>query len=367
MKLGIHFRYSLMILALAACLVVSCTANAPTPAVTEVAEVVQLSGRELRMYNYDTYIDPAILESFQEQYDIKIQYAIFETQEQMYESLQGGGTSYDLVVVTDYLVPSMISEGLLSPLEKENIPNFENISADFISPAFDPGNRYCVPYLWGTIGIGYNSQVVKQAPTSWLDIFNSQHIGRVALLDDYRAQMGIFLLQLGYSPNTTDPVQIAEMQTFIKGYQDRVHTVAADTGQDLLSSGEVDLVVEYNGDILQLQAENPIYQYTIPQEGSILWVDSICIPSNATNHELAETFINFLLEPQVGAALANYTRYSTPNEAALPFINPEDRDNTALYPSDELRRKLFLIVDVSESVNQFYETAWSNILAGIDQ
>lgn len=350
-------------LILAVAILSGCNGAAGQPVTVTTPTPAAVQSNTLKILNYDTYIDPNVLTTFQAQTGVVLQYDIFETQGDMYEIIKNGETAYDLVVVTDYLVPVMKSEGLLSPLNKENIPNISNIDPDFANPAFDPGSRFCIPYQWGTIGVAYNSKIIRAAPRSWKDLFQERYSGRVALLDDSRAMMGIVLLSMGYSPNTTDALEIAQMEQFLLDNQDKVQSYAPDTGQDLLASGDADIVIEYNGDILQLQAENPDYQYAIPREGTIQWIDSICIPANSQNQALAERFLDYMLQPEVSAAISNYTRYSTANLAAMPFIIEADRTNPALYPSDEIRRKLFLIVDVGTTTNTVYDTAWQKILA----
>jgi spermidine/putrescine transport system substrate-binding protein len=346
----------------------ACTINPPATPVLNATPTPEIeTSNELRIFNYDTYIDPSILDTFQQRTGAVIQYDTYDNQDEMYEVVLAGEELYDLIVVTDYLVPVMTSEGLLLPLNKENIPNLANLDPNFLSPAFDPGGRYCAPYQWGTIGIGYNKLAIYTPPSSWKDLFEPQYAGQVALLEDSRAQMGIGLLMLGHSPNTTDAIQIAEMEQLFLANKDKILTYAPDNGQDLLEAGDADMVVEYNGDIMQMMEDNSNIQYVIPKEGTVLWVDSICIPYNVQNRSMAEEFINYLLEPQVSADLSNYTRYSTPNAAAMQYINEADRNNPALYPSDELRRKLFYIVDVGQATNLLYEAAWSEILASVSQ
>lgn len=346
----------------------ACNSNTPETPITTATPLAEIEApNELSIYNYDTYIDPSILDTFQERTGVKIQYDTYDNQESMYKTVRSGEAVYDLIIVTDYLVPVMAHEGLLAPLNKKNIPNLANLDPNFVSPAFDPGGRYCAPYQWGTIGIGYNKNAIYTPPSSWKDLFEQQYAGHVALLEDSRAQMGIGLLMLGYSPNTTDAAQISEMEQLFLANKDKITMYAPDNGQDLLVSGNADMVVEYNGDILQIMEENPNFEYVIPKEGTILWVDSICIPSNVQNQSLAEEFINFLLEPQISADLSNYIRYSTPNAAAMQYINEADRNNPALYPSDELRRKLFFIVDVGQGTNSVYEAAWAELLTSVSQ
>lgn len=318
----------------------------------------------LRFYNWDTYIDPQILANFEQQYNVAIDYQIYDSDIDMLEELRAGATDqYDLVVPSDFNVTIMRNEDLLAPLNKDNIPNLANIQATFVNPVFDPANRHCAPYQWGTVGIGYNIKTTGREIKGWSDFFDPAFAGRVAMLDDYRTTMGIVLLILGYSPNTTNSGQIAEAAEFLKLQANQISAYTGDDGQDLLVAGEYDMVVEWSGDIFQVMEDNPDIRYVIPEEGSIIWTDNICIPADAPHKELAESFINYLLEPAVGAALSNYVQYATPNQAALPFINEEDLNNPAIYPPDEVRQRLFFLIDVNLAADAIYEDTWTDILA----
>lgn len=342
-------------------LLVACQ-QTDTPA--NVTPAAEESTPVLKVYNWDTYIDPEILTSFEETYDVAIDYQVFDNDGDLLEELRAGGTNYDVVVPSDFTVAIMRQEGLLAPLDKELIPNAGNLDPTFVSPVFDPANRYCMPYQWGTAGIGYNLAATGREITSWADFFDPEFAGRVAMLDDYRTTMGIALLILGYSPNTTNPQQIAEATEFLKEHADQVGAYTGDDGQDLLNEGEFDMVVEWSGDIFQIMEENEDIRYVIPAEGSIIWTDNVCIPATAPNKRLGEQFINYILEPEIGAKLSNYVQYGTPNEASLPLIDEEVLNDPAVYPPESVRERLFFLVDVNLAATQLYQQAWNEILEG---
>lgn len=323
---------------------------------------IQSTPSVLSFYNWDTYIEPNILDEFSQLYGVQIRYDVYDNDQELLEELQAGGATYDLVVPSDFIVSKMRQEDLLATLNKDNIPNFQNIDPRFINPVFDPANRYCVPYQWGTVGIGYNIEATGREIKSWADFFDPQYAGRVALLDDYRTTMGIALLLLGYSPNTKDVNQIAEAGGFLKSQANQIAAYAGDEAQDQLVAGEFDMVMEWSGDVFQVMEEHANIRYVIPEDGSIIWTDNICIPANAPNKDLAEAFINYLLEPEVGAALSNYVQYGSPNQAALPFINQEDLNNPAIYPPPEILDRLFFLVDVNLAADGHYQAAWQEIL-----
>lgn len=318
---------------------------------------------ELNIFNWDTYIDPAILNEFERKFNVKINYDIYASNEDMLATVRADSSDYDIVVPSDYMVAIMRGEGLLAPLRKDNVPNFEHVDEAFLNPVFDPGNRYCAPYQWGTIGIGYNARATGREITSWADLFDPAFEDRVALLDDPRGALGVVLLYLGYSPNTTNDIELQAARDFLKQHSRQIAAFVPDTGQDLLVEGDVDLVLEWSGDILQAMENNPDLRYVIPREGSIIWVDNMCILSTAPHRDLAEKFINYILEPEVGAALSSYIRYASPNRAALPLLPISDRSDPALYPSDALRQRLFFLADNGPEATRLYEQAWADVLA----
>jgi len=335
-------------------------AGAPSPAATPTATP---EPQELNLYNWDTYIDPALLTDFEKKFGVQINYDIYDGNEELLDRVKANPTAYDLIVPSDYTVTLMRREGLLAPLNKENLPNFKNIDPLFINPALDPGNRYCAPYQWGTTAVGYNLKATGREIVSWDDVFDPAYAGRVALLDAARETLGVILLYLGYSPNSTNSVEIAAARDFLNDHAAQIAAYSGDDGQELLADGQVDIVLEYSGDIFQVMEDHPDIRYTIPAEGAILWSDNMCIPAGAPHQELAEKFINYILEPEVGAALSNFTHYSTPNLAAFPLVNEADRNNPSLYPSAEVRNRLFYLVDIGPEATELYEKAWADVLA----
>lgn len=338
-------------------------APAPQPA-TEAAPVAE--DNVLNIHNWADYMDETLLTDFEEKYGITINYSTFTSNEDMVNELLAGPVEYDIVVPTDYAIQYLRNESKLGSLDRSNIPNFNNIDPAFINPAYDPGNRYCIPYQWGTTGIGYNIKATGREIHGWSDVFDPAYAGRVSLLDDPRDSLGSILLYLGYSPNTTNQIEINAAAEFLKSHADIIATYAPDTGQDLLAAGEVDIALEYNGDIFQLMAENPDIRYVIPQEGALIWSDNLCLLAKAPHKENAEKFMNYLLEPEVGAALSNYLHYASPNLAALPFLNEEDLSDPGMYPPEEVRARMFFLADLG-SAAQLYTDAWNDVMANRGQ
>lgn len=332
--------------------------------VEEVGEVPQPGENVLNVYNWSTYIAPQTIPNFEKQFEVTVNYDLFDNNEALLAKLQVGNPGYDIIVPSDYMVQIMIAEDMLLPLERSLIPNLESVHEAFRDPPFDPGMKYCVPYQWGTLGVGYNVTATGGEISSWTAMFEPKY--RVAWLDDMRASLGAVLLYLGYGINTTDPPQIAEARDFLIQRGGNITAFAPDTGQILLDEGEVDLTFEWNGDIFQVMEENPALRYLIPEEGTIGFVDNLCITKDAPHPELAHKFINYVLEPEVGAQISNYIKFATPNAAALPLINEEDLNNPAIYPSDETLKKIQFLIDVGEATT-YYDEAWTEIKVALGE
>jgi spermidine/putrescine transport system substrate-binding protein len=289
---------------------------------------------QVNVYNWDTYIGETTLEDFTEATGIAVRYDLFASNSELFAKLREGNPGYDVIFPTSDYVERMIAADMLAPLDHALIPNLANVDPLFAEPAHDPGRVYSAPYFWGTIGIGY--RVSRADPTSWADLFESDtYAGRIGWLNSLDTIQAA-LKHLGYSINTEDPDQINQAAELLIAAKPNVKAIVPDTGQDLLIAGEVDVVLEYNGDILQVMEEDDDLNYVLPIEGGILWEDDMCIPRGGPNRENANTFINFILDGEVHAEIANFVRYPCPNAAAMPFIAEEDKADPALYPPREL-------------------------------
>lgn len=323
-------------------------------------------GQQLHVYNWTTYLAEDTISNFEELCGVDLIYDTYGGDDEMLALLQAGDAGYDVVVPADATVYEMVAEGLVQPLNLDNIPNYAAVTPELQDPPYDPGNVYTVPYQWGTVGIGYNRTRVGRDITSWSDLF--EYEGQVAWLDNDRAMLGVVLLMLGYDPNTNDADQVAEAAAYLSANGTNVATIAPDDGQDWLERGDVDIVVEYNGDIFQLIANCNCddYAYVIPTEGALVWVDNMAIPVDAPNPELAEVFINYLLDAQTSADISNFTAYATPNQQAIDegLVDEQYLSNPAIYPDAELMQKLFFAVS-SPELATLYSAAWEAVKASI--
>lgn len=321
---------------------------------------------ELHVYNWSDYIDDEIYADFEAEFGVKVTEDTFASNEELLAKLQAGATGYDLIVPSDYMVDIMIQEEMLYALNKENIPNIANLDPFFTDPPFDPGMRYCLPYQWGTTGIGYNVDVFEEAPDSWSYIFDpemaAQHAGKISMLNDSRESMGAALKYLGYSLNSTDPGELAAARDLLISIKPFLFAYDSEQFGDLMAAGETVIGHGWSGEYFLAATENESVWYTIPQEGGVVWVDNMCIPESAPNKHTAEIFINYLLRPEVGAKITNYTWYGSPNKAAEAFIDEDILNEPAIYPPPEVLARMEWLEDVGEAT-PLYEQMWTEVKA----
>jgi len=339
----------------------------------EVVELVQSlpeSDRVLNWWNWTTYEADNTRSDFGALCGVTVNEDNFANNEEVIAKLRQGNPGYDLIVPTSSSVELLIREGLVQPVDLSKIPNFANVSVHLVDPVYDPGNQYTVPYQWGTLGVGYNKEAVGKEVTSWDDVWSFD--GNVAWIDDPQGMMSIALNLLGKDPNSKDAGDIAAARDFLVERGGNVRALAADDGQEKLLSGEMDLVVEYSGDIFQIIIncnENPDqgcadkFDFVLPEEGTIRWVDNLAIPMDAPHYELALAFMDYILDPQVAADISNYTAYATPNQKAIDeaLILPEYLESEIIYPTDESASKLFAALDVGQEATRLYNDAWTEL------
>lgn len=321
------------------------------------------AGQTLNVYNWATYIGDTTIADFEALCDVTVNYDVYESNEALIARLRQGNPGYDVVFPNEYAVSIMIRDDLLETIDIDNIPNFANIAERWVGFDFDPDNEYGVPYLWGTTGVAYNVNVVDEPITSWTQVFEFD--GRVAWIDDPRTLPSIALLMLDNDPNSLDEDEIAAARDYLLENGNNVVAIADDDGDALLARGEIDIALEYSGDIYQLlvDCECEDYAYVLPDEGSIVDITFMVVPMDAPNPALAEVFMDYILDPAVNAQIVNDTFYATPNQAAIDsgLISDELLNNPALFPSDESLENLYFLADVTEA-EQFYNDIWDEIL-----
>lgn len=321
-------------------------------------------GGEVVVYNWGEYLDPDVLDLFEEETGIKVVYEEFETNEIMYPKVEAGAIAYDVVCPSDYMIQKMIENDLLQELNKDNIPNLSYIGDTYLkkSEEFDPGNKYSVPYCWGTVGILYNTSMVEEPIDSWAVLWDEQYADDILMQDSVRDAFAVALKYLGYSLNSTDEAELQEATELLIEQKPLVQAYVIDQVRDKMIGEEAAIGVIYSGEAIYTQRENENLEYVIPKEGSNVWIDSWVIPKNAKNVENAEAFINFLCRPDIALMNFDYITYSTPNEGARELIEDEDIKNSLIaFPTDDMLENCETFKFLGDDVDNLYMDCWNKV------
>jgi len=352
-------RRTLTLFGIVACLSAAGSATAQS---SEWTCPTGFAGQTLSVFNWTTYIADDTIADFEAACGVRVIYDTYPSDDDMLARMRQGNPGYDIAVPSDRIVTVMAGEGLLVPLERDRLPNWVHLDPTFLDLDFDPGNVYSIPYQWGTLGIGYHVERVGFEVTSWMDMFT--YDGPVSWIEDIRAMMGSAAVAIGLAPDTSDPADIEAIKSFMIEHGRNVVYINQDDGQELLLRGEVDIVVEYSGDIFQIIDECACddFAFVIPSEGANFWVDNLVIPAGASNVALAHVFLDYMLSPQVAADIANYTAYGSPNQAAidLGLIDEELLGDPGIYPDEETEARLFRVAQDS-LLEQRYNDAWDEL------
>jgi spermidine/putrescine transport system substrate-binding protein len=318
----------------------------------------------VNFYNWDTYIGETTLEDFTKATGTEVQYDLFADNDELFAKLKNGNPGYDLIVPTNDYVERMIVAKLIEPLDHSKIPNMANIDKAFLDPAFDPGRKFSMPYMWGSIGIGYRKSKVEGVPDSWADLYTSdKYAGKIAMLGSGDVVFQMAMKLMGKSLNDWTDENIAAAEAMVIAQKDKIVAFAPDNGQDLLLAGEADVVMEWNGDILQAMEEDDDLGFVIPKEGGLLWEDTLCVPVGAPNPEGAHTLINFLLDAEVGKDLAEFIYYATPNAAAKALTSEEYQTNPAIFPPADAVANSETSIFAGQEVVEKIDAAWTRVKA----
>lgn len=282
--------------------------------------------------------------------------------ETMYQKIKDGGVKYDVILVSDALMPRMIKENLVQELNKDNIPNISQMDEAYLNLDIDLGNKYSVPYMFGTVGLIYNKDVVTEPVDSWDILWNEKYKGKIFMFDTYRDTMGAALKKLNYSLNTTNAKEIEEAKQLLLDQRKLVSPLyGVDNGTTMIPAGESDINMIWSGEGLNLQDEYPNLVYVVPKEGANFWIDSLCIPYNASNVEGAEKFINFVSDKESALRIADEIGYTTPNREARLEQPEEVRNNPNAYMPKEIMDRCEIYVDFPSDVKKMYDEAWTEI------
>lgn len=328
---------------------------------------VEVTSKELNIFVWTEYFPQDMLDCFELVYDIKLNRDEYSSNEEMYAKVSAGGTAYDLVQPTDYIVPLMIRQGLLQELDHAEMPNMVNFDAGWMNQDFDPGNTYSVPYLAGTDAIVVNTATVENIPTSWADLWKPEYAGRMVFLDDSRAIIGMTLVTLGYDPNTTDPAQLEEAKNKLAELIPNVKVFDSDSPKTALIAGDVDLGVVWTGEAFIANQENPDIQYIYPSEGPVLWQDNWVMLKDASHVDAAYAWLNYTMQGDVFWLTIRDFQYTNPNGAALayskenqPEVYKAYTDSPITNPPADVVAKGFGIKDVGDAT-PLYDDIWVEV------
>lgn len=314
----------------------------------------------INVYNWGDYIDKSVLKDFEKEYGIKVIYDDFETNEDLYGRLKQGGSSYDVIIPSDYMIERMIREDMLVKLDKKNVPNINNIDEKFFNLDFDPNNEYSVPYMWGTVGIIYNKTMVKEVVDSWDILWDEKYTDEVIMLNSQRDTIAVALRKLEYSMNTRNEDELEKAKLELIKQKPIVRAYLGDEIKDAIVAEEAALGVVWSGDAIAMIRQNPDLEYIIPKEGTNLWFDSMVIPKSTTNKEGAEKFINFMSRPDISARNADYIGYSTPIPKAVEVLPDDIKHSKVAYPSDLEIENTQIFKDPMDIIKT-YDRIWTEL------
>ena len=317
---------------------------------------------ELVVFNWFDYIDPDVIDLFEEETGISVQYVNFTTNEEMYTKLEAGAGTYDVIFPSEYMIERMIAHDMLAGLDLDAMPNFANIMDNLKDPSYDPGNAHSVPYMWGTLGYVYNTEMIDEELTSWGALFDEAYSGQVLMMNSMRDTIGLALKYQGHSMNTRDEGELnAAKDLLVEQKQKGIQSgYLLDEIKDKMVGGEAAIGVVYSGDAQYAIDENDSLRYVIPEEGSNIWVDGMCIPKTSKHISEAQMFIDFMCREDIAQMNFDYIRYCSPVQAVADNLSEEEAAMPALNPSPEVIAKCEYFNDVEDAM-ELYEGVWMEV------
>ncbi|GAX40760.1 polyamine ABC transporter, polyamine-binding protein [Tolypothrix sp. NIES-4075] len=321
---------------------------------------------QLYIYTWAQYTDPELLQSFTNQFGVKVLADVYDSNDVMLAKLQaGGGGTYSAIYPSDYMVQKMVDLGLLAEIKRDRLTGLENLFPQFQNPNYDPNNRYSIPFNWGTTGLLYNSEILNPPPEDWDYLWQNQKqlSKRMTLLNDVREVMGAALKMLGYSFNSKNESEIKQAYEKLKSLKPAIAAFDTDAWRNQILAGDLILAMCYSADAVKMTKENPKLKYVAPRSGSSLWTDTIVIPKTAPNIDGAYAWINFLLQPKVAAQISERLSISTPNRAGFEQLPKSLQNNTTLFPPKSVLEKCERGIPLGK-FEEVYERYWTQLTSG---
>lgn len=348
-------------------LVAALSCSVSFSAAAKQIDVSKLKGTEINVYNWGEYISDGaegtldVNKEFEKETGIKVNYTTYDSNENMYNKIKGGGANYDIVIPSDYMIERMINEDLLEKINFDNIPNYKNIMDKYKNLYFDPNNEYSVPYNVGMVGLVYNTKMVKETPESWSIMWDEKYKGQILMFNNSRDAFGIAQFLLGIDLNTNDPADWEKAYEKLKEQKPLVQSYVMDDVFNKMEGGEAAIAAYYAGDCISMAENNPDLAFVYPKEGTNIFADSICIPKGCQNKEAAELYIDFMLRGDIALANAEYMCYATPNQAVLDNEEYSLRGNEMLYPDEEHTPPTEYFHNLDQDMLMVMTSLWDNL------
>lgn len=320
-------------------------------------------GEKLYVYNWGDYMDMDVVKEFEEEYNVKVIYQEFATNEDLYVKIKNSSEPMDVIFPSEYMLERMSNEGLLNELDFSKLDSFKYVDKDLTGMSYDKENKYSVPFFWGTVGIIYNSEKYPEGLQKWADLWNEKYKKDMVLYYSQRDILMVALKKLGYSMNTSDEAQLEDAKNELINQKPLVYAYLGDEIKDILIAEDANVGVVYSGDAGIVIEENPKYKYVLPKEGTNLWFDVAAIPKNARNVNRAHDFINFLLRPEIAARNAEYLQYATVESEAKKYLPESLVNNEALYPDRTNMTNFEIFEDPSQKL-KLYDRIWTEFQSG---
>ena len=326
----------------------------------------------INVYNWGEYIADGtdgslnVNEEFTKRTGIRVNYSTFQSNEALFAKIQNGGTKYDVIIPSDYMVSKMIEQNMLQKLDFEKIPNFSYIDSPFISPEYDPCNEYSVPYTWGTVGIFYNKKMVSEPEEkiNWDILWNPKYAGKILMFDNPRDAFAISQIRLGIPLNSKNEKDWIHASEDLKAQKPLVQAYVMDQIFDKMGNGEAALAPYYTGDAALLTQRNSDIGFVIPKEGTNKFVDAMCVPKNAEHPNEAMAYINFMSDPEIAVENIKYIGYSSPESEVKNRLDPQISSSKICYPDDEILKNTQVFISLPDEITSLIDMLWISIKTG---
>ena len=322
------------------------------------------SKEKLYVFNVGDYMDMDLIKEFEEEFDCRVIYEEFASNEDLFVKIKTSKQAYDVIFPSDYMLERLVSQDLVQKLDKDKIENYKYIDDYYLNRAFDPNNDFSLPYMAGTVGIVYNAEKYPEGIHKWADLWDEKYERDVVLYYSQRDVLMVALKKLGYSMNTQNHAELEAAKEELIKQKPLIYGYLGDEIKDILVAEDANIGVVYSGDAGVIMSLNDDFKYSIPKEGTNLWIDLMAIPKSAQNPELAYEFINFLLRPDIQARNAEYLQYSTISSEAKKMLPDEIKNNPALYPPEEDLKNTEVFTDPTDVI-ELYDRIWTEVLSGL--